>query len=420
MPKDLALSFIIPVYNRERLVERALQSVLSAGLDEVEVLLVDDCSSDGSARICADYAARFDNVRFFRTPRNCGPGGARNHALPMARGRFVFFLDSDDYVDTDALPQVVSITREHPDTDLIFLNCTVIYKDGSLRSYSPARETGPLGMAECVKRYPTLASNTFCMFAFRRSLLQANRLCFPDLAYMEDICFTLSAFCCATSIYLCARPFYVYNHVTEDSLSENAGNSELCGGLMRCAGLCRQLCDRHGAYSQMLLRCLTRIAVIAFSRLNLEQAAISDQPQVRRTYDLFLRFCAEIRLRFPSRALLLCVANNKTLGLARNLKGLGLHIAGFLDNNPSAENWNVKCCSAEGFSVFHPEHAAVEEAGAVLIFNDNYQTVSELERQLSSYGLIQNRDYLSIYNLEVFSDFLFHEGETRQARGDLG
>lgn len=96
------LSVIIPVYNAERTLAQCVDSVLAQPLEDFEILLVDDGSSDRSGEICNRYVTQNSRVRVFHKP-NGGVSFARNMGLDKAQGKWVFFLDSDDTVAYNSL-----------------------------------------------------------------------------------------------------------------------------------------------------------------------------------------------------------------------------------------------------------------------------------------------------------------------------
>ena len=103
MAKDsIALSVIIPVYNAERTIRKALDSLLQQSLEEIEVICVDDGSADSSVQIIMEYAGKDGRVRLLRQ-QNRYAGIARNTGMDASRGKYLFFLDSDDYVMNYAL-----------------------------------------------------------------------------------------------------------------------------------------------------------------------------------------------------------------------------------------------------------------------------------------------------------------------------
>lgn len=90
------VSVITPVYNCEKYLAKALDSVFAQTYKEIEIVLVDDCSKDNSGKVIAEYAKSHSNIIYFLQPKNMGAGAARNKALELASGQYVAFLDSDD------------------------------------------------------------------------------------------------------------------------------------------------------------------------------------------------------------------------------------------------------------------------------------------------------------------------------------
>lgn len=95
------ISLIIPVYNTEAYLAKCLTSALAQTFTDIEVICVDSSSTDGSAAVLQNFAAKDPRVKVFTVP-NEGPGIGRNKGLDEARGKYILFLDSDDFLDTRA------------------------------------------------------------------------------------------------------------------------------------------------------------------------------------------------------------------------------------------------------------------------------------------------------------------------------
>ena len=97
----MKLSVIVPVYNVENYLADCVDSILNQTMQDIEILLVDDGSKDASGRIADDYAARYpERIRCLHVA-NGGQGRARNFALPLAKGEYLGFVDSDDWIKPD-------------------------------------------------------------------------------------------------------------------------------------------------------------------------------------------------------------------------------------------------------------------------------------------------------------------------------
>lgn len=94
------ISVIVPVYNVEKFLSRCLNSILAQTYNNLEVILVDDGSTDNSGKICDDYALKDKRIRVIHK-QNGGVSSARNMALSVAKGEYIGFVDSDDYIEND-------------------------------------------------------------------------------------------------------------------------------------------------------------------------------------------------------------------------------------------------------------------------------------------------------------------------------
>ena len=96
----IKVSVIVPVFNKEKYLGDCLDSLINQTLEEIEVICVDDGSSDGSASILEEYSCNDSRIKVFRQ-ENGGPGSARNKALKKAAGKYVLFVDADDWIEQD-------------------------------------------------------------------------------------------------------------------------------------------------------------------------------------------------------------------------------------------------------------------------------------------------------------------------------
>lgn len=105
MKKYPLISVIVPVYNVEQYLRQCLDSILNQTYQEIEVLLINDGSTDTSDEICREYAERDNRIRYF-VKENGGLSDARNYALDRATGEYVTFVDSDDFLMEQALEKL--------------------------------------------------------------------------------------------------------------------------------------------------------------------------------------------------------------------------------------------------------------------------------------------------------------------------
>jgi len=118
------ISVIIPVYNVEEYLPECLDSIIGQTFSDLEIILVDDGSTDSCPQICADYAARDSRIRVIRQ-ENQGLSGARNTGIDACRGEAIVFVDSDDYMMTDAIETLAALQREYDADISIVGGCTL-------------------------------------------------------------------------------------------------------------------------------------------------------------------------------------------------------------------------------------------------------------------------------------------------------
>lgn len=113
------VSVIIPVYNIEKYLSECLESVCNQTLKEIQVLVIDDGSTDGSAAICKAYAQRYPHILEYYYKENGGSASARNLGLEYAKGEYIGFIDSDDWVEPDMYEKLYCTAKDN-DADMVF------------------------------------------------------------------------------------------------------------------------------------------------------------------------------------------------------------------------------------------------------------------------------------------------------------
>ena len=112
---SVAISVLVLVYNVEKTLDRCIQSILNQTFKDFEIILVDDGSTDGSGKLCDDYAKEYDNIRVIHK-ENEGLGPTRNAGIKAAKGEFVYHCDSDDWLKEELLEKVYNaITQTNSD-----------------------------------------------------------------------------------------------------------------------------------------------------------------------------------------------------------------------------------------------------------------------------------------------------------------
>lgn len=215
----MRLSIIIPVYNAAKYLRPCLDSVLAQTLKDVEIICIDDGSTDGSAALLAEYASRDTRIRVL-TQANAGQGAARNRGLEFAHGEFVYFLDADDELaEIEALGFLVGEMSANR-LDLLFFDAETRHDAGCVTSainsasYVRRREyhdvtDGP-GLFVAMSRHGEFSVSP-CLFMSSREFLLKRGIRFPVGVRYEDNPFTLSAVLAAKRVAHRRRRLYIRN-----------------------------------------------------------------------------------------------------------------------------------------------------------------------------------------------------------------
>ena len=224
----MRFSVIVPVYNVRDYLPRCVDSVLAQDTSECEMILVDDGSTDGeSGKICDVYAAAHPGLISVIHQKNGGLGCARNTGIAAARGEYLVFLDSDDYLRDDTLEKLsAAIDSTHAD---IYTFGFSICREG--REPESVTDALPEGEALTAAKTPEMLemNPSACNRIWKRELFAETGILFPARVWYEDIRTTIKLFVKAKSIVSLHQCFYCYT-VREDSITHNtnvARNSEI-------------------------------------------------------------------------------------------------------------------------------------------------------------------------------------------------
>lgn len=180
------ISVIMPVYNTEQYVSRAIWSVLKQDYMNWELLIIDDGSTDGSATICKKFADSDDRIILLHQ-NNAGQGVARNLALSKCNGNFVMFLDSDDWIDSDCMSFLLRNIIAY-NADVVECGCRDVSEDGTIDKYQTA-DLIIMNASECIEHLPNdnAVGPGACSKLFTRAII--GHKTFPSIRAFEDYLF---------------------------------------------------------------------------------------------------------------------------------------------------------------------------------------------------------------------------------------
>ena len=212
----MKVSIIIPVYNVEQYLNQCIDSVLSQTYKNIEILLINDGSTDNSPQICKEYEQKNSNIKLINK-ENGGASDARNVGIMESTGDYIMFLDSDDFYNNDFLTNVMNYIQDKGNLDFIFFRYKCYYQKNGMMTESifQINENSLVGKSgkECLKII--LENNKgfkwySWMYLLRRQFVLENQLFFEKDRYYEDILWIPQIFLKAKSIAYYDQPIYVY------------------------------------------------------------------------------------------------------------------------------------------------------------------------------------------------------------------
>lgn len=220
--EKISVSIIIPVYNTEKNLDRCLDSVKAQTLASIEVIMIDDGSTDDSAKICRKYANN-DSRFILKKNRKKGASSARNYGISIARGEYIGFVDSDDSISNNMFEIMYSKAKEN-EADICMCDYKLIYSEESYCLTEILNE----GLFEKDSIQNNMLKTLFAYFSesgkikdvfgvvwrriIKRDLLEKCQIRFDEnLSLFEDAIFVFIATACSNKVYY-LKQAYLYNY----------------------------------------------------------------------------------------------------------------------------------------------------------------------------------------------------------------
>lgn len=213
------ISVIIPVYNTEKYLPACVESVLRQEHVTLEIILIDDGSTDSSAKICDTYAQEHDNIKVIHI-QNSGPATAKNEGLKIAQGRYIALTDSDDKMEPMMLHKMVTAGYEY-NADIICCNYKQIDENGNVSHLNSTNKHYILNHEEGLIHFfskDKIYSQCWTKIYKRQMLIDHHIENDPGLRTDEDFIFNIRAFVNAQKTVIVDEPLYEYTH-RENSLA---------------------------------------------------------------------------------------------------------------------------------------------------------------------------------------------------------
>lgn len=218
------VSIIIPVYNVEEYLKEALDSAINQTYKNIEIICVNDGSTDNSLQILEGYAQKDDRIKII-TQKNKGLSGARNTGLFHAKGEYIYFLDSDDFYELELVEKTVQLFTD--DIDIVAFNIKKIFE---IEERHDCRNYAEYYNGEyCIN--PVIFEIIYeesCRNAFKNNLIKKYNIKFAEALIYEDTSFILNYLSVSNKIYILQDKLYNYR-IRQNSIMQNRNNEKHIG-----------------------------------------------------------------------------------------------------------------------------------------------------------------------------------------------
>ncbi len=226
------ISVIIPTYNVEKYIEVCINSVINQtiGFDNIELIVVDDCSTDNTYKILEEYCKKYNNFFLFKTDKKSGVGGKpRNIGINNAHGKYLMFSDADDFFTLNAC-EIMYNAIEQKNADFIIANWSYADEDGTpydrpifdLERFKPFK----LSINDCVDSFYVMNSS-MCNKIFNREFIEKHNMRCLEYVPGEDTHFAMCAFLEADNVYYIDNIMYYYRQRYNENSCSTSFNCSL-------------------------------------------------------------------------------------------------------------------------------------------------------------------------------------------------
>ena len=216
---DIRVSIIVPVYNVEKYLDKCLDSLVHQTLENYEIIVVNDGTKDHCQDIIDRYVQDYPQLVHSYIKENGGLSDARNFGLQYAKGKYISFLDSDDYVETDYYQGIFELANKNG-LDLVVSDLEYVWEN---EEKAAMRKEGLHASAADINQRLFLSPLSVCNKLFRRELFQALQLKFYKGLWYEDI--PVALFYCANSRRIGRNTKYKYHYLQRKSSILGSGYS---------------------------------------------------------------------------------------------------------------------------------------------------------------------------------------------------
>ena len=227
----MLLSIVIPVYNVENYLLKCIDSIININERNMEIILIDDGSTDNSGKICDEYSEKYDFIRVYHK-KNGGLSHARNYGLDRAVGKYVMFVDSDDFLDSSNMNKLLIGLAKNEDIDVIlnpfyeYVNEEVVGISGTNNNIEKDKVFIKEEVLKDIFNY-TDGLWTAWKYIVRKEFLNEKNIRFKEGYLHEDVDFTTRIITQMSNFMIKSLPIYYYRLQRAGSIMNNRGFKSL-------------------------------------------------------------------------------------------------------------------------------------------------------------------------------------------------
>lgn len=280
------VSIIVPVYNVEKYLKRCLDSLVNQTLKNIEILIVNDGSPDNSQKIIDKYVEKYPNLIKSFIKKNGGQGSARNFAIKKAKGQYIMYVDSDDFIDKMMAETLYNEAIKN-DNDIVVCGNKIFNED-----------------YQCIEKESAYSfndkNNIMCNFLFgkmavwnklfKKELILNNQIDFRSKVWYEDVDFNVKCLFASNKISFVDEPFYNYL-LREGSTMNNSNikrNLELLDSFNEIINFCNEKKIFNKYYDELEFLCVYHMYICGITRIINTSNKMKDKIKIIKKYIMYL------------------------------------------------------------------------------------------------------------------------------------
>ena len=229
----MIFTIIVPIYNVEKYLDECINSVMKQSYKNIELILVNDGSTDNSMNICETYSRKDKRIKIINK-KNAGLSAARNDGIDIANGNYILFLDGDDYFKGDFLGDIYNLIKNNHMPDIVFGDSiNYVFPNGKLKEerygFKSSFLNGLHGKEALKYIFSQTDANAWsaCTNIYKKDFLKENKLFFKNGILFEDAEWTPRVVLASKSIVLYEKSFYMYRQGRTGSIMNTCSKKKI-------------------------------------------------------------------------------------------------------------------------------------------------------------------------------------------------